>query len=187
MISLGISGNSRTPKKNENKSFDANSLPKLEGEETGKVPIYDTCNDVRAKINRHLRNQKGASQAALARELSKCIPSSRGPVSAASLASFLKKNGHLAGNTSAAFYAGYVYFEKLRLRDGKPKSKKREEMEVVWAEEGGVQTDRDPKHMHMTLPQGTHWWINKYGQPEDDFQYSGRGLMQIFMPLMEEA
>ena len=37
-----------------------------------------------------------------------------------------------------AFYSAYVCFEKLRLREGKKKSKKREEMEEVWGVEGGM-------------------------------------------------
>lgn len=34
------------------------------------------------------------------------------------------------------FYAGYVFFEKKRIAEGKPKSKKRHEMEEIWP--GGV-------------------------------------------------
>ena len=35
-----------------------------------------------------------------------------------------------------------MFFEKRRVKEGKPKSKKREEMEAIWAKEGGMDTDR---------------------------------------------
>ena len=37
------------------------------------------------------------------------------------VAGFMRKKGPAAGNTSMAFYASYVFFEKMRIRDGKPK------------------------------------------------------------------
>lgn len=47
------------------------------------------------------------------------------------LADFRSKKGPYAGNTSSVFYASYVYFEKLRFKDGKAKSKSRLDMEKV--------------------------------------------------------
>lgn len=44
----------------------------------------------------------------------------------------MEKKGPAAGNTSSVFYAAYVFFEKLRVRDNKPKAKKRQEMETEW-------------------------------------------------------
>lgn len=55
------------------------------------------------------------------------------------LAAFLGKKGPAAGNTSSAFYGTYVFFEKMRIRDGKPKSEHREGMEDAWA---GLDWDR---------------------------------------------
>lgn len=34
------------------------------------------------------------------------------------------------------FYAAYVFFEKLRVRDEKPRTQFREEMEKVWGRDG---------------------------------------------------
>ncbi len=34
------------------------------------------------------------------------------------------------------------YFEKLRIKEGKPKSKHRLEMEEVWSHKGGLNTSR---------------------------------------------
>ena len=45
---------------------------------------------------------------------------------------FLNKHDPIHGAESAVFYASYVFFEKLRVKLGKPKSKKRLEMEKVW-------------------------------------------------------
>lgn len=53
------------------------------------------------------------------------------------LSAFMSKNGYDAGNTSEAFYASYVSFEKLRIKQGKAKSKDRLEMERLWGEHGG--------------------------------------------------
>lgn len=44
---------------------------------------------------------------------------------------FLSKKGAMAGNSSCIYYAAYVYFEKLRIKEGKKKSVMREEMEDI--------------------------------------------------------
>jgi hypothetical protein len=41
------------------------------------------------------------------------------------------------GDTSTAFYNGYVLCEKLRVAQNKPKSKDRLQMENLWSEDGG--------------------------------------------------
>lgn len=46
------------------------------------------------------------------------------------------KRGPTAGAESKVFYGAYVYFEKLRIKEAKAKSKKREEMEKVWGRRG---------------------------------------------------
>jgi hypothetical protein len=40
------------------------------------------------------------------------------------------------------FYAAYVFFEKLRLAEGKQKSKHRLEMEEIWGGKGGFNITR---------------------------------------------
>lgn len=108
----------------------------LEGENTHSVPIYDTCDEVRRKIRAFLRKD-GVTQAALLRAIGRCRVSNdqqdaAGPISSSSYRSFMRQQGPTAGGNSDVHYAGYVFFEKVRLRDGKPKSKKREEMESAW-------------------------------------------------------
>jgi hypothetical protein len=45
-------------------------------------------------------------------------------------------SGANQGGDNKIFYAGYVFFEKKRIAEKKPKSKKRQEMEKEWP--GGV-------------------------------------------------
>ncbi|KAK3997929.1 hypothetical protein QBC44DRAFT_314669 [Cladorrhinum sp. PSN332] len=110
------------------------------------VPIYDTCNEIRRKIRLFLR-KPGVTQASFLRAISACSSTGKS-IAASSLRLFLEKKRPLPldGNTSAVYYASYVFFEKVRLRDGKPKTKHREGMEDAWGREGGVPTDRPMKN-----------------------------------------
>ncbi|KAI9784028.1 MAG: hypothetical protein M1835_003682 [Candelina submexicana] len=107
----------------------------LPGEETQTVPIYDTCDEIRRKINAHLRKDD-VIQASFLRSLSAQFPEPRS-ITSKQLTDFRSKKGPRAGNSSGVFYAAYVYFEKLRIKDGKKKkTKTREEMERVWGASG---------------------------------------------------
>lgn len=110
----------------------------LDGEKEGNVPVFDTCNDVRTKIERHMRTQN-VTQAAFARAISACQGDDATPIQGKQITDFTRKGkrGPMSGNTSKVFYASYVYFEKLRIKEGKKKSKKREEMETEYGA-GGV-------------------------------------------------
>jgi hypothetical protein len=59
-------------------------------------------------------------------------PSDTPNIQAKQLQDFLSKKGPTAGAASRVFYAAYVYFEKKRLSEGKPKSKHRQDMEAQW-------------------------------------------------------
>ena len=97
------------------------------------VPVYDTCAEVRKKISTHLQKQ-GVTKAQFCRDLYAQLHSSDAPakIQPGQLDTFRNKKGPNAGNTSSVYYAAYVYFEKMRLAEGKPKSKHRLEMENVW-------------------------------------------------------
>lgn len=155
------------PKKasaSEAQKWDASKMPKLDDEDAGEVRIYATCADLRTQIRAHLR-QPGVTQASFAREISKCVGDQGSPIQGVQVASFLKKKDIMAGNTSGAFYASYVYFERMRLRDGKSKSKKRQEMEARWGWQGGVDLRHVSENQHYirsaNAPPPT---INQYGQ-----------------------
>jgi hypothetical protein len=123
----GIKTTAKRVKKSEEKKVDLSGIH-LDGEETTSVPVFDTCDEVRRKINAYLRGP-GVTQAAFLREAVKTYPDGGKKISSKQLTDFLSKKGPSAGNTSAAFYASYVFFEKLRIKDDKPKSKHRLEME----------------------------------------------------------
>lgn len=105
----------------------------LPGEETDSVPVYDTCADVRRKISAYLR-EPGNTQAQFCRDLYAQLhgPDKGASVQTSQLQRFRGKSGANEGGDSKVFYAGYVFFEKKRIAEKKPKSKKRLEMEKVW-------------------------------------------------------
>ncbi|VUC32274.1 unnamed protein product [Clonostachys rosea] len=113
----------------------------LPGEEEGDVDIYETPREVRRKMRALLA--KGVTQAAFARALSEMLPEGAGTLSPQTMKAFLAQKGVMDGNTSKAFYCGYVFFEKQRLRDNKPMSKHREAMEELHPT--GVNTTNNPK------------------------------------------
>jgi hypothetical protein len=57
-------------------------------------------------------------------------------ISGSQMQAFRGKKGPDAGNTSSVFYGAYVFFEKMRIKQNKPKSEKRKEMEEVWGPGG---------------------------------------------------
>ncbi|KAK8206446.1 hypothetical protein BKA81DRAFT_282555, partial [Phyllosticta paracitricarpa] len=103
------------------------TLPK---EETDNVEVYDSCDEIRKKINAHLR-EPGVTQAQFCRDLAAMCHTPKKPTSIQSrqLTAFRDKKGPDAGNTSVVYYAAYVFFEKMRLKHGKPKSNHRKGME----------------------------------------------------------
>jgi hypothetical protein len=132
----------------------------LDGEDTCEVPVYDTCDGARKKM-RALIRKGDLSQAALAREMSKSFPDDR-TVNTGSVTAFLAKKGPNAGNTMAIFYAAYVFFEKLRIKEGKPKDAFRLEMERLWGREGFDITR--PSHRGLWCGPGDVPYVNEYGR-----------------------
>ena len=131
----------KTPKKNVNvpkeviDKYDVSGI-RLPGERTEEVEIYDTCDDVRSKVNKHLR-EAPVTKAGFMREICKTFPEPK-TIQAAQLQRFLKGKGPTDGQSSPVFYAGYVYFEKLRIKNGGKKTTKRQEMEALYLGEGGM-------------------------------------------------
>lgn len=113
----------------------------LAGEETDSVPVFETCDVVRRKITAHL-NTPGTTQAQFCRDLHAQLkmPGCKS-IQSKMLNDFRAKKGAVAGCTSSVYYAAYVYFEKLRIAEGKPKSKHRLEMEKIYP--GGAERERD--------------------------------------------
>ncbi|KAM7182681.1 hypothetical protein V8F33_014108 [Rhypophila sp. PSN 637] len=131
--------------------------------------VFDTCDTVRRKIRALLANPKypKITQAALCRAIVKAAygEDSDKTIQSASLGAFLKKKGPLAGNTSAVYYAAYVFFEKLRIKQGKPKSSDREIMEELWWD-GGVDTKTVASSVKFVISSAARGVaMDKYGKP----------------------
>ncbi|KAL4910230.1 hypothetical protein BDW74DRAFT_144695 [Aspergillus multicolor] len=81
------------------------------------------------------------TRAAFCCEITKSLPdrggNMGGTLQGTALNSFLLKSGLRERRRSQIFYASYVFFEKLRIRDGKKKSEFRKKMEGVWRGESG--------------------------------------------------
>jgi hypothetical protein len=101
----------------------------------------DTCDDVRRKINAHLK-KPGVTGASFLRHVAAQYHAVSKKPTSRDLSAFRSKKGPYAGNMSAIFYGVYVHFEKLRIKEGKPKGKKRQEMEEVHARDGGLDTKK---------------------------------------------
>lgn len=123
----GIKAPKKKVKKDvQEKELDVSGI-RLEGEGENSVPVFDSCDEIRRKINAYLREHT-VTQAAFLREIARTYSDNR-KIQSKTLNDFLSKKGASAGNTSAPYYASYVFFEKIRLRDGKEKSKHRHGME----------------------------------------------------------
>jgi hypothetical protein len=87
-----------------------------------------SCDVVRRKIEAYIK-KPGVTRASLLRELAGQFELQSVSLQSKQLNDFLTKRGALDGNTSRVYYAGYVFFERLRLAEGKPKSEHRKRME----------------------------------------------------------
>ncbi|KAI1258490.1 hypothetical protein F5Y18DRAFT_413397 [Xylariaceae sp. FL1019] len=117
----------------------------LPGEEDDDVWVYDTCDEMRKKINAHLRKSTGLSLAQFCRDLKAQLHKPDSPnVTSSTLNKFLSYKGPISGAKSIVYYASYVYFEKIRIAQGKPKSVHRQNVE-----------DRHPNGLDRTIDHTT--------------------------------
>ena len=84
----------------------------LEGEESGSVPVFDTCADIRRKISAHERKGVTTKKAML----------EAFHASAQQHKTFMKGSRSMQGAEKDIFYGAYVYFEKLRIKQGGKKT-----------------------------------------------------------------
>ncbi|KAJ0414573.1 hypothetical protein BJY00DRAFT_294775 [Aspergillus carlsbadensis] len=157
---------SKKAKLDAEQKYDVSAIT-LEGEEEGDVPVFDTCDEVRKKIRACLR-ESGMTKTAFCKEISKTpMPDRNGnlktaPMGTQPLTVFLGKKGVKHGNQSQVFYAAYVFFEKLRIRDGKPKTEFREDMEDVWGPDGFDRVT-GPNQTYITQV-GKELYMDEYGR-----------------------
>lgn len=103
----------------------------LPGEEQDDVEVYDTGDEIRRKIAAHLRKD-GITAAGFLRELASLYHTQDRTFQNSQLTKFRGYKSADQGNQNGIFYTAYVYFEKIRLKEGKPKSKHRLAMEDKW-------------------------------------------------------
>jgi len=93
----------------------------LEGEEDEGVPVYDDCNEIRRKI-RLLQKEPTFKVSQWLKDI--------GNVNSNSYGRFMKASGATGGAGNGTYYSAYVYFEKVRIAQGKKKTPKRERNEI---------------------------------------------------------
>lgn len=98
------------------------------------VYVFDDCDEVRKKIH-ELIESKAVTQSALLKELD---------VNSNSMRRFLTTKGKREGCSNGVYAAAYVFFERLRIAEGKPKTGKRVKMESE--KPTGFSLQRDPTH-----------------------------------------
>ncbi|KAK3079132.1 hypothetical protein LTS18_005662, partial [Coniosporium uncinatum] len=135
----------------------------LDGEMQDAVPIHDSCDEIRRKINAYMQ-QPNVTKASFARELQAQYHTSRAPtkIQGGQVDRFRSMKGADAGNTNCVFYAAYVLFEKQRLAAGKPKSKHRLQMEREWP--GGFDVERGSYRKGVWAPSGASVKVDGYGK-----------------------
>lgn len=70
----------------------------------------------------------------------------------------------MQGNTSKIFYTAYIFFEKLRLKEGKKESAKRLEMERLWGHQEGVDTKALSGNVACVMSSNSNGWgYDEYG------------------------
>jgi hypothetical protein len=139
--------------------FDVSSIH-IEGEEEENLPIFDTCDDVRQKIKSFLESSEMTRAAFMRLLCSAAFPTSKKNIQDRQLANFQGQDGAKKGCESNVFYAAYVYFEKLRIKNGEEKSEKREDMEEIWDDEG---VPRKMERGGYVVKQGTEVYEDEYG------------------------
>lgn len=133
----------------------------LPGERQGAVAVYETCDTMRRQI-RALLKKDGVTQAAYLRAIAKCIPDEP-RIQPRVLRDFLSRRGPAIGCASLAFYGSYVFFEKRRIKEGRPKSKFRKEMEEVHGDKG-MDIQHDPRTSRLILHASQDAFRDQYGK-----------------------
>lgn len=108
---------------------------RLEGEEAAAVPVFDSCEDVRVKIDSYLEQPDGPGSFQLCQILHEQLKGTARRskyIGTTHLHRFMAQEGPFSGARGAVYYAAYVFFEKLRIAEGRPKSDRRLEMERLY-------------------------------------------------------
>ncbi|KAF9055340.1 hypothetical protein BDZ89DRAFT_1055935 [Hymenopellis radicata] len=93
----------------------------LDGEDDGDLPVFDDCNEVRRKI-RLLQKEPDFKVTQWLKQI--------GGINSNSFQRFMKASGPQGGAENGTYKAAYIYFEKVRIAEGKKKTAKRERNET---------------------------------------------------------
>lgn len=120
--------------------IDLSDIRLPEEEQGRRVAVYDTCGEIRKKISTHF-TKTGTSQAQFCRDLME--QSDGRKITLGQVQNFRSLSGPTIGNTNIVFYAAYVFFEKLRIKEDRKKSKHRLEMEKIYPDGFEIERKRD--------------------------------------------
>ena len=119
------------------KSFLDIELPTLPN--SSLPPIYDTCTQLRQKINKLINNKNPDPEDGMPGEFKKdgspkpwtikAFCEAIGGVSSGSYNKFMRKTGAMAGAANGVYSTGYIFFEKKRIWEKKPKTQARNKVE----------------------------------------------------------
>ncbi|KAF2432370.1 hypothetical protein EJ08DRAFT_710218, partial [Tothia fuscella] len=124
----------KVPKKRKSAESSTIILPKQGADQ---AEVYDACDDIRRKINAYFQ-KPSVTQAQFLRDIAAQFHVKERKIQPKQLSDFRSEKGELVGCTSTVFYGSYVLFEKVRLKEGKPKSAARLKCEEHWVEFGGI-------------------------------------------------
>ncbi|KAH9946795.1 hypothetical protein B0H21DRAFT_693068, partial [Amylocystis lapponica] len=96
----------------------------LENDEVRTLPVYDDCNEIRRKI-RLLQKDPEFKVTQWLKDI--------GNVNNNSYQRFMKASGPTGGAGNGTYYCAYVYFEKVRIAQGKKKTAKRTKNETQYS------------------------------------------------------
>ncbi|VDC05559.1 unnamed protein product [Peniophora sp. CBMAI 1063] len=132
----------------------------LDGEEDETVEMYDTCDEIRKKIDIHL-TITGQTKAAFLRDIARAgWPDDPPRIQSKQLSDFQTKEGATSGSTSRVYYGAYCYFEKKRIAEGKDKSVHRLCMEDEWPT--GMVREREKAYI---IGVGREIYTSELGKP----------------------
>lgn len=105
----------------------------LEGQETLSVPVFDSCDEVRSKIEAYINQEDGLLRNLLCKAIFAQLEGTHfKKIDVIQLDRFRAKRGPAAGAKDIIYYAAYVFFEKLRIAEGEGKSEHRLKMEALY-------------------------------------------------------
>jgi hypothetical protein len=107
----------------------------LSGEDKDKVPIFDSCAEIRRKITVYLQREC-VTRTDFFLALGEQLKTESPELHRQNLAEFRGQTGLIGGANSPFYYACYVFFEKLRIAEGKEKTAHRTQMEAAWGSKG---------------------------------------------------